>query len=84
MGSSWRSLEDCDPGITLETEGDTLGIFWVVEERNNFLAELPGRQRRTEARQEFFRLNAHGVRVGVGARIANSGHGWQKGLRFFW
>jgi hypothetical protein len=43
MGSSCRSLKDRDPGIALETEGDALGIFRVVEERNNFLAELPGR-----------------------------------------
>ena len=53
MGSSCRSLEDRDPGIALETEGEALGIFRVVEERNNFLAELPGRQRRTEASQEL-------------------------------
>src|SRR5262249_7056055 len=74
MGSSCRSLvEHRDPSIALETEGDTPGIFRVVEERNDFLAELPRRQRRTEASQELFGLHVHGVRISVGARVADPG-----------
>ena len=45
----------------------------VVQHGNNLLAELPRRNRRAEAGYELFGLHAHGVRVGVGPRVANSG-----------
>ena len=72
LGSSGLSFEDRDPGIALQSEGDARGIFRVFEEGNHFLAELPRRQRRTEARQELLRLHARGTRVGAGACVANS------------
>jgi hypothetical protein len=38
LRSNRFSLEDSDPRIALQAEGEALGIFRVVEERNNFLA----------------------------------------------
>ena len=59
--------------IALEPEGEALGIFRVVQHGNNLLAELPRRHRRAKAGNELFGLDTHGVRVGVGARIADPG-----------
>ena len=72
-GSGCRGLNDCDPRIALESEGEAVGIFRVVQHGNHFFAELPWRHRRAEARQELFELDAPGARIGVGARVADAG-----------
>ena len=58
LRSSRRSLEDGDPRIALEPEGQALGILRIVQHGDNFLAELPGRHRHAEALQELCGLNA--------------------------
>ena len=59
LRSSRLSLEDRDPGIALQAEGEAVGILRVVQHRDNFLTELAGRHRRAEAGQERLGLDAH-------------------------
>src|SRR5207253_10075258 len=72
LRSSRCSLEYGDPGVALEPEGEGFSVFRVFQHGNHLLAELPGRHRRAEAGQERFGLDAHRVRISVGAGVANA------------
>ena len=59
------SLEDRDPRIALQAEGEARGVLRIVQHRDKVVTELAGRHRRAEPGQERLALDAH--RPGVGA-----------------
>jgi hypothetical protein len=71
--SSRLSLKDRDSRISLQTEGDAGNVLGIVQHRDQIVAKLPGRQRRTEPGQISLALQAHRPRVGAGGLVADTG-----------
>ena len=66
LRSSRLSLEDRDPRIALQAEGEARGVLRIVQHRDQVVTELAGRHRRAEPGQERLGLDAHRPRVGAG------------------
>ena len=69
LRSSRLSLEDRDPRIALQAEGDARGVLWILQHRDQVVTELAGRKRRAEPGQVRLALDA--LRAGVGVSAAS-------------
>src|ERR1039457_961141 len=70
LRSSLLSLEDRNPRIALQAEGDTCGVPGIIQYRDHMVTELARQHRRAEPRPECLGPNAGRPGVGVGARVA--------------
>jgi hypothetical protein len=59
LRSSRLSLEDHDPRIALQAEGEARGVLRIVQHRDQVLIKLARRHWCAEPGQERLALNAH-------------------------
>jgi hypothetical protein len=71
LRSSCLSLENGNPRIALQAEGDARGVSRIFQHRDQVVTELTRRQRRAEPGQIRVAIDTRRARVGVSAGVAD-------------